>query len=94
MKNLDRDKHSSLFCHTINLKEISFIGLTDTCSQWFKTFSSPSLVERTNKLGRLSFPSFIQACLLDYIAMRLCHPPDGSTSHEYKLLCFITTKFF
>ncbi len=24
--------------------------------------------------------------------MRLCHPPDGSTSHKYKLLCFITTK--
>jgi hypothetical protein len=27
-------------------------------------------------------------------AMRLCHPPDGSTSPKYKLLCFITTKFF
>ncbi len=26
--------------------------------------------------------------------MRLCHPPDGSTSPEYKLLCFIATKFF
>jgi hypothetical protein len=26
--------------------------------------------------------------------MRLCHPPDGSTSPNYKLLCFITTKFF
>ncbi len=26
--------------------------------------------------------------------MRLCHPPDGSTSPKYKLLCFITTKFF
>ncbi len=26
--------------------------------------------------------------------MRLCHPPDGSTSPEYKLLCFITTKKF
>jgi hypothetical protein len=24
--------------------------------------------------------------------MRLCHPPDGSTSPKYKLLCFITTK--
>ncbi len=24
--------------------------------------------------------------------MRLCHPPDGSTSSKYKLLCFITTK--
>jgi hypothetical protein len=24
--------------------------------------------------------------------MRLCHPPDGSTSPQYKLLCFITTK--
>ncbi len=22
--------------------------------------------------------------------MRLCHPPDGSTSPQYKLLCFIT----
>jgi hypothetical protein len=21
-------------------------------------------------------------------AMRLCHPPDGSTSPKYKLLCF------
>jgi hypothetical protein len=27
-------------------------------------------------------------------AMRLCHPPDGSTSPEYKLLCFITSKKF
>jgi len=26
--------------------------------------------------------------------MRLCHPPDGSTSPKYKLLCFITTKNF
>ncbi len=25
-------------------------------------------------------------------SMRLCHPPDGSTSPKYKLLCFITTK--
>ncbi len=24
--------------------------------------------------------------------MRLCHPPDGSTSPKYKLLCFIRTK--
>ena len=24
--------------------------------------------------------------------MRLCHPPDGSTSPKYKFLCFITTK--
>ncbi len=24
--------------------------------------------------------------------MRLCHPPDGSTSPKYKLLSFITTK--
>jgi hypothetical protein len=23
--------------------------------------------------------------------MRLCHPPDGSTSPKCKLLCFITT---
>jgi hypothetical protein len=28
------------------------------------------------------------------LSMRLCHPPDGSTSHKYKLLCFITTKKF
>ncbi len=26
------------------------------------------------------------------ILMRLCHPPDGSTSPKYKLLCFITAK--
>jgi hypothetical protein len=26
------------------------------------------------------------------ISMRLCHPPEGSTSANYKLLCFITTK--
>jgi hypothetical protein len=26
------------------------------------------------------------------VEMRLCHPPDGSSSPEYKLLCFITTK--
>ncbi len=26
--------------------------------------------------------------------MRLCQPPDGSTSPKYKLLCFITTNFF
>ncbi len=26
--------------------------------------------------------------------MRLCQPPDGNTSPKYKLLCFITTKFF
>ncbi len=26
-------------------------------------------------------------------AMRICHPPDGSTSPEDKLLCFITTNF-
>ena len=26
------------------------------------------------------------------MAMRLCHPPDGSTSPKYKLLCFMTTK--
>jgi hypothetical protein len=24
--------------------------------------------------------------------MRLCHPPDVSTSPKYKLLCFVTTK--
>ncbi len=24
--------------------------------------------------------------------MRLCHPPGGSTSPKYKLLCFITSK--
>ncbi len=24
--------------------------------------------------------------------MRLCHPPDGSTSPKYKLLCFIKTE--
>ncbi len=27
-------------------------------------------------------------------SMRLCHPPDGSTSPKYKLLRYITTKFF
>ena len=27
-------------------------------------------------------------------SMRLCQPPDGSTSPKYKLLCFITTKIF
>jgi len=26
--------------------------------------------------------------------MRLCNPPDGSTSPKYKLLCFITAKIF
>ncbi len=26
--------------------------------------------------------------------MRLCHPPDGSTSPKYKLRCFITINFF
>ncbi len=26
------------------------------------------------------------------LSMRLCHPPDGSTSPKYKLLCFITAK--
>ncbi len=26
------------------------------------------------------------------LLMRLCQPPDGSTSPKYKLLCFITTK--
>ena len=26
------------------------------------------------------------------LSMRLCHPPDGSTSPKYKFLCFITTK--
>ncbi len=26
--------------------------------------------------------------------MRLCHPPDGSTSSKYRLLCFMTTKKF
>ncbi len=28
------------------------------------------------------------------VSMRLCHPPDGSTSPKYKLPCFITTKCF
>jgi hypothetical protein len=28
----------------------------------------------------------------DVPSMRLSHPPDGSTSPKYKLLCFITTK--
>ncbi len=33
------------------------------------------------------------ATLFSYVTkpMRLCHPPDGSTSPKYKLLCFITT---
>jgi hypothetical protein len=26
------------------------------------------------------------------LSMRLCHPPEHSTSPKYKLLCFITTK--
>ncbi len=26
------------------------------------------------------------------LSIRLCHPPDGSTSPKYKLLCFITIK--
>ncbi len=30
--------------------------------------------------------------LIYFKIMRLCHPPDGSTSPVYKLLCFITTK--
>jgi hypothetical protein len=25
---------------------------------------------------------------LALLSMRLCHPPDGSTSPKYKLLCF------
>ncbi len=29
-----------------------------------------------------------------YSPMRLCQPPDGNTSPKYKLLCFITIKFF
>ena len=28
------------------------------------------------------------------LPMSLCHPPDGSTSPKYKLLCFTTTKKF
>jgi hypothetical protein len=28
------------------------------------------------------------------LTMRLCHPPDGSTSPKYKLLFFIATKNF
>ncbi len=31
-------------------------------------------------------------CQLHLNPMRLCHPPDGSTSPKYKLLCFITAK--
>ncbi len=31
---------------------------------------------------------------LQSVSMRLCQPPDGNTSPKYKLLFFITTKFF
>ncbi len=39
---------------------------------------------------------FVSICKSKYcdLIMRLCHPPDGSTSPKYKLLCFITTKKF
>ncbi len=30
----------------------------------------------------------------DATTVKLCHPPDGSTSPKYKLLCFITAKLF
>ncbi len=31
-------------------------------------------------------------CPNTLLSMRLCQPPDGSTSPKYKLVCFITTK--
>ncbi len=33
-------------------------------------------------------------CCFVMCTMRLCQPPDGTTSPKYKLLCFITTKSF
>jgi hypothetical protein len=42
----------------------------------------------------LQFFNIITRCIIlsSGVAMRLCHPPDGSTSPKYKLLCFILTK--
>ncbi len=37
-------------------------------------------------------PCIIYVIFSSFTTMRLCHPPDGSTSPKYRLLCFITTK--
>ncbi len=38
--------------------------------------------------------SFLKKFEDNFYQMRLCHPPDGTTRPKYKLLFFITTKFF
>jgi hypothetical protein len=43
---------------------------------------------------QLSLISLSQCYKAFFYVMRLCHPPDGSTSPKYKLLCFTTTNFF
>jgi len=40
------------------------------------------------KCLRTLFNSMEQQAFLKMSTMRLCHPSDGSTSPEYKLLCF------
>ncbi len=41
----------------------------------------------TEKNVKFKEVDLIKCCETDD-TMRLCHPPDGSTSHKYMLLCF------
>ena len=81
----------------INIKKIK-LNLTN-----FKTFLDQIkfdqfklIQKRKNVLIKICFLIFFNKLPWRkfYLTMRLCHPPDGSTSPKYKLLCFIITKKF
>ncbi len=48
------------------------------------SFTTVNLLQKNIFLPMVDLPRLCK--------IRLCHPPDGSTSPKYKLLCFITTK--
>ncbi len=69
-----------------------FVSLNS--SQWPNLWATPWSFQATHYFSLFPLSPLLSLSLpvAHSSPMRLCHPPDGSTSPKYKLLCFITTK--
>jgi hypothetical protein len=81
--------------HTLSLsRSLRCLALFPVCPVWYKIPGNFfQLIIVRNKVVRDTSSFYLGfAHNNTHVTMRLCQPPDGSTSPKYKLLCFITSK--
>jgi len=78
------------------MNNLCFVSFTNFEHKFKISILSFSNFNSSPKLQNFNIPvtyfRIINHTWMKIPTMRLCHPPDGSTSPKYKLPCFITTK--